>query len=274
MAWWGQNNPKNKGGYAKKQQPARKETQQSKPMEAGWLPAYDASGPKDGGGGSTSSSSSTLDPQLLVVLKQLAEANPAAAGTINELLPDQDHMEIKEQQKKINVLRRLQQRIHKKEAQIKTKEQQMETFMEQVKVHVTKEKQRHKDEIEELRKDIEQARTDILKIKNGGNLETGNNAEMELEEILDTSATSKETEELKRRLIQAEQEKVQATTMMYNMQKKLDQFMEQYAHAGAHAPPHLPTPTEEEMQNLEDAQFAAMCQTQFPIDRVRLIPMK
>ena len=200
MAWWGQNNPKNKGGYAKKQQPARKETQQSKPMEAGWLPAYDASGPKDGGGGSTSSSSS-LDPQLLVVLKQLAEANPAAADTINELLPNQDHMEIKEQQKKINVLRRLQQRIHKKEAQIKTKEQQMETFMEQVKVHVTKEKQRHKDEIDELRKDIEQARTDILKIKNGGNLETGNNAEMELEEILDPSATSKETEELKRRLM-------------------------------------------------------------------------
>ena len=139
----------------------------------------------------------------------------------------------------------------------------MEKFMEQMKVHVTKEKQRHKEELDELRKEIDQAKTDIQKIKNGANPETGNQAELELEELLDTNTTAKETENLKRRLAKAEQEKLQATTMMYNMQQKLDQFMEQYAHVAATTPQHLPVPTDEEMQILEDAQFAAMFKAQF-----------
>lgn len=163
------------------------------------------------------------------MLKQIAEANPGTADKIKDLLPNQDQQDIKDQQKKINLLRRLQQRIQKKESQIKTKEQQMENFIEQVKAHVTKEKARHKEEVECLKKEIEQAKTDLQKIKDGEQMEAQNQEDMDLEEVLDVSAPDVEKDQLRGRLAEAEKANQEMQQQLASFQNQMAEFMQQYS---------------------------------------------
>lgn len=172
-----------------------------------------------------------MDPQLLNVLKQIAETNPEAAEKIHGLLPgqdQQDQQDIKDQQKKINILRRLQQRIMKKENQIKTKETQMETFIQQMKDHILREKQRHKEELEELRKEIEQARSDIQKIKNGDTMENQNQMELDLEEVLETADHDEEKNQLREKLQTAEKANADMQRQLCGLQQQMTEFMQNY----------------------------------------------
>jgi len=165
------------------------------------------------------------------VLKQIAETNPEAAEKINGLLPgqdEQDQQEIKDQQKKINLLRRLQQRIQKKENQIKTKESQMDTFIQQMKDHILREKQRHKEEVEELRKEIEQARLDITKIKNGDTMDNQNQMEMELEDVLESPDQDEEKIQLREKLHTAEKVNADMQRQLCGLQLQMTEFMQNY----------------------------------------------
>lgn len=235
MTWWQntQRHPRNtpKG---KQQQNQTKGAQQSKGngQNATWFPAYDAGhGDKESHGASSGSTSASIDPQLLQVLKQIADSNPEAAEKIHGLLPgqdQQDQQEIKDQQKKINLLRRLQQRIQKKENQIKTKESQMDTFIQQMKDHILREKQRHKEELEELRRDIEQARVDIQKIKNGDTMENQNQMDMDLEEVLDSPTHDEEKIQLKEKLHTAEKANSDMQRQLCSLQQQMAEFMQNY----------------------------------------------
>lgn len=242
MTWWQQQqrqprNPKTKTN------PGQKNQQMAKEKGPSPFPPYDA-GAIDkepaGGSGSSASAPAAMDPQVFQVLKQLAVAHPSAAEQINGLLPDPDQQEIKDQQKKINVLRRLQQRVTKKEAQIKMKEQQMDQFIEQMKSHVVKEKLRHKEELEGLRKDIEQAKIDIQKIKDGDSTEPMAHADMELEELLEPGGPDPEKEKLKEKLEKAEQANYAMQQQLQQFQSQMTAFMQaQQAPSPSVAPPGL-----------------------------------
>ena len=235
MTWW-QNNQRPSRNYPKGKQHQNQGKQNQAPKGQGQttspFPAYDAGqADRESHGTSSASASSGMDQQLLQVLKQIAETNPEAAEKIHGLLPgqdQQDQQEIKDQQKKINILRRLQQRIQKKENQIKTKETQMDTFIQQMKDHILREKQRHKEDLEELRKDIEQARLDIQKIKNGDSLENQNQMDMELEEVLEPTPHDEEKTQLKEKLQTAEKANSDMQRQLCSLQLQMTEFMQNY----------------------------------------------
>lgn len=232
MTWWNQQHRQQRNPKGKAPHGQGKNQEVAKGKGSSPFPAYDAGSvekePAGGSSGASSSASTTMDPQLLQVLKQLAASHPSAADQINCLLPDPDQQEIKDQQKRINVLRRLQQRVTKKEAQIKLKEQQMEQFIEQMKSHVLKEKLRHKEELDVLRKDIEQTKIDIQKVKEGDHSDPTPSTEMDLEEILDSPRPDPEKDQLKEQLVKAEQANYAMQQQLHQFQGQMAEFMQVY----------------------------------------------
>ena len=195
------------------------------------FPAYDSNA--GGGSGSASSGSSVpaalAAPEVISLLKKLAGKDEAIAAEVEGYLPNPLKEDIREKQRTINMIRKLQQKVERKEQAIQRKEAQMAQFLEDLKQHISQEKTRHKAEMEQLRLELDEAKEALEKAKNGA---TGESAEMEedLDKTLgldDDVAT--ENQALKLQLAAMEQEKQAQQIQLCNMQSQMNLFMERFA---------------------------------------------
>ena len=124
-------------------------THKDKPKEnTQAFPSYD-------GGASASSSAQPSDGvaipagQVMNLLQKLATQDSMIAEEVAALVPQDyaDKEQMKAQQKHLNMLRKIQTRIAKKEEAFKDKDQQMSTFLTNIRKHVEAEKKRHKEDV-------------------------------------------------------------------------------------------------------------------------------
>lgn len=210
------------------------------------FPAYDA-----GNGASSSSPSATSaleSPEVIQLLRTLAAKDQSIAPQVESLLPDPLKEDLRLKQREINTIRKLQQKVERKEQAISKRESQMTQFLEDIKQHVMQEKARHRADVDQLKKELEEARSALADAKNGKTP-----VEMEQDENLESllcmdSDAAKENQELKQRLALMEKEKRQQCEHMYNMQLKMDAFIKQYADHTHNGGPVAPK------QELEPAQ--------------------
>ena len=225
-------------GWGKSKSPpqnAKKDKEKKdKDQQQGKFPAYDAGG--KGGGSSSSSASASAGlatPEVVELLKTLVAKDQSIAPKVEGLIPDPLKEEIKTKQRAINQIRKLQQKVERKEAAIAKKESQMTSFLEEVKQHVLQEKTRHKAEMEILRRELDEAKEALQSAKDGREVkEEEMNAEIETI-FLDEDEVAKENQELKQKLMILEYEKNQQQEhmqeQMYQMQSQMETFMRQYS---------------------------------------------
>ena len=130
----------------------------------------------DSDGGTTSLPSSAdgatqQDGNIQEFFKEFA----AMAKTMNHplpeklknLIPNTDREEIKEQQKKLNKLRNLRNRIESKEKSLKTDEIKWENWLKEIKDSVIKQRKVHEDNQEKLQAELTQLRKEEEELKKG-----------------------------------------------------------------------------------------------------------
>ena len=87
------------------------------------------------GTSSTSPASTTLPTEVIGLLQKIADKDAEVAAAMSTIIPE-DHneqTELKEQQRRLNAIRKVQTRIHKKEKTIRDKETQMQVFLQDIK---------------------------------------------------------------------------------------------------------------------------------------------
>lgn len=214
----------------RKDQKSRDQDKDKKDKEQQKFPAYDA-----GNGGSTSSGSSSsglpsalAEPAVIQILKTLAAKDESLAPHLEGLIPDPLKEDVREKQRILNQVRKLQQKVERKEQAIARKEGQMVQFLEDIRQHVLQEKQRHQEEIEQLRKELSEAKDALQQIKDGKpppEEEPG----MELDQLLSLDGASiRENDELKKKIALMEDEKNMQAAQMYAMQQQMEAFMRQF----------------------------------------------
>ena len=231
------------------------------------FPSYDGPMPSSGTS-STSTASTTLPTEVIGLLQKIADKDADVAAAMSTIIPE-DHneqTELKEQQRRLNAIRKVQTRIHKKEKNIRDKETQMQVFLQDIKRHVDSEKTRHRTETEALQKDIEELKETLANLKAGKNLTNPKEEVMEdLEELLDPYDGEKG--ELKAQLDKATKEKELMQQQLIQMQTQMTEFMMTYGQQRANSPgvgaPPMPNMTPEQpvktpMSSLQDgANLAA-----------------
>lgn len=225
-------------GKGRKQDPKK-----SQPREdpAGFsLPAYDKaspSAPSSGSGGDAAD-------QMLKLLRDAASRDDAVAKQMEVLFPNQSEKEqLNLQQRHLNAVRKIRQKIQKKENVLSTREAQFQSLMEQIKEHVKKEKARHAQESADLEVEISSLKAELQKLKDTENAETmAVEADPSLEELLPGEEDHMEQERLKKELAAAKAEVQQAQNVAYAMQAQMNAFMEyqQMAAAAGIPSPLLP----------------------------------
>ena len=200
------------------------------------FPSYD--GPMPSSGTSSSPAASTALPtEVIGLLQKIADKDADVAAAMSNIIPE-DHneqAELKEQQRRLNAIRKVQTRIHKKERQIKDKETQMQVFLQDIKRHVDSEKTRHRTETEALQKEIEELKETLVNLKAGKTLQDNKVETMEdLEELLDPYDGEKG--ELKAQLDKATKEKELMQKQLLQMQTQMAEFMMTYGQQRGNSP--------------------------------------
>ena len=221
----------------------RQEPKKSQPRDdpAGFsLPAYDkvsTSAPSSGSGGDAAD-------QMLKLLRDAASRDDAVAKQMEVLFPNQSEKEqLNLQQRHLNAVRKIRQKIQKKENALSTREAQFQAFMDQIKEHVKKEKARHAQESADLEVEISSLKAELQKLKDKENMENmATEEDPSLEEILPGEEDHTEQERLKQELAAAKAEVQQAQNVAYAMQAQMNAFMEyqQMAAAAGIPSPLLP----------------------------------
>lgn len=163
--------------------------------------------------------------EVINLLQQIAAKDPQAAATLDGVLPDPDKEELRSRQKQINGIRKLQQKIERKENAVQKREIQMTKFLEEIRVHVAQEKQRYQQDLATLRKEIADAKVQLQELKDGKEV-----AEAPMEEDLDALLDSdcplaKENQHLKDQIKQMEQNSIQQQNQLYTMQSQMEDFL-------------------------------------------------
>lgn len=153
----------------------------------------------DSDGGATMSGPSAADGHMQdggvqEFVKEILSASQALGRPLPEklkgLLPNVDREEIKEQQKKLNKLRNVRNRIESKERALKQDEAQWDKWLREMRESIIAQKQKHEETQERLEKELMQLRRDEEELKNGKEEEE---PEMELvqdpEELIATMLT-------------------------------------------------------------------------------------
>ena len=200
------------------------------------FPSYD--GPMlSSGSSSTPAASTALPTEVIGLLQKIADKDADVAAAMSNIIPE-DHneqAELKEQQRRLNAIRKVQTRIHKKERQIKDKETQMQVFLQDIKRHVDSEKTRHRTETEALQKEIEELKETLVNLKAGKTLQDNKVETMEdLEELLDPYDGEKG--ELKAQLDKATKEKELMQKQLLQMQTQMAEFMMTYGQQRGNSP--------------------------------------
>ena len=183
----------------------------------------------------------------------MVEQNPKTAEVLEGLIPDPTSTELKTKQRQLNMVRKLMQKIERKEAALVKKENMMNQFLEEMRQHIISEKRRHKSEMDSIKQEIDEAKVALQKVKNGqiDDMET-NKTEEELDALLNLDHAPaelvKENAELKNEIQRMNREHHLQQKQMYDMQNRMEEFMKTFAdsHAGTtkHQPIVAGTPAE------------------------------
>lgn len=194
------------------QWPKRKGQGQAKGNAKGEAPKKGAEGTAvarayDSDGGGTTSGPSTADGSMQdggvqEFVKELLSATQALGRPLPEklkgILPNVDREEIKEQQRRLNKLRNVRNRIEAKERALKQDEVQWDKWLREMRESIVAQKQKHEETQERLEKELAQLRRDEEELKNG-----------------------KEEEEPEMELVQDPEDLITAMLMGKNMDKEL-----------------------------------------------------
>ena len=234
----------------KRANPSQEKDKVEKPADK--FPAYDRHQPAAAGPGS-SSSTSALPQEVIALLQNVVEQNPKTAEVLEGLIPDPTSTELKTKQRQLNMVRKLMQKIERKEAALVKKENMMNQFLEEMRQHIISEKCRHKSEMDSIKQEIDEAKVALQKVKNGqiDDMET-NKTEEDLDALLNLDQAPaelvKENAELKNEIQRMNREHHLQQKQMYDMQNRMEEFMKTFAdsHAGTtkHQPIVAGTPAE------------------------------
>lgn len=193
-------------------------------------------------------SSSTLQGKDVIdLLKKIAGQETDIITEVQKILPaaeeEEEAQKLRQQQKLLNQIRKLQVKLGKKEGSVAQKEQQMQKFLQDIRQHVETEKSRHKKEVEQLQAEIEEIKTQLRDLKSGKPVEV--KQEEDLEDIL--MVDDEEKIMLRQQLDEAKQNQLEMQQQVNNMQEQMAQFMQTYQGAmqadGAGGAPGTTIPT-------------------------------
>ena len=234
MAWnswdkgWGKKSrsPNNQNGEGKD----KDKEKDKKGRDQAKFPSYDAGNAQQSSSASSASSLAITSPEVVQLLRTIAAKDESLAPPVESLLPDPLKEDIREKQKIINTVRKLQQKIERKEQAIARKEGQMAQFLEDIKQHILQEKARHRNDMEQLHKELEETQLALKNLQEGKATNTEMTGNEELETLLDMEdVTNKENVELKKKIQQMEKDKTETQQQMYAMQMQMENFMKHYA---------------------------------------------
>ena len=174
------------------------------------------------------------------------------AQQLESILPEKaeqnDDLAMKHQQQMLNKIRRVKQKIQKKEALLQTKDVQLKSFLEQVRVHVKNEKDRFAQETAETKAELEDLPLELQPLKEGKDMPKEND-EMTLDALLSEGEDKKDPQDqrvLKEQLHAARDEAAQAQMMAYSMKQQLDALTAQFLGLKHLQPAGLTPPPSEE----------------------------
>ena len=202
------------------------------------FPAYDRG--NGGGSGSSASSGSSPPEPILQALLACAAKDKNLAAVVESLVPPglSEDQELKSQQQSLNKIRKLRQRIGKKEAAIQTKNELMASFLEEMKRHIHSEKNRHATEVKELETEVEELKQELALLRSGQ--DKPQEEDVSIEEMLDAEAPEGD-KALRVQLEKAKADVKEAQDVAYAMQAQMQAFLEyQQMAAGAAAPMMVP----------------------------------
>ena len=169
-----------------------------------------------------------LPSEVIDLLQKIATRDSGLAEEVSALLPAEtsEKDQLKMQQKKLNMLRKIQSRISKKEKAIKDKEASMGRFLQEIKKHVESEKIRHKQETELLGKELQELRDQLAKVKDDKMEIVEDETTADLEDILEEN--DQEKIKLKAQLDAAEQANKAMKSQLAQIQGQMTEFMIHY----------------------------------------------
>ena len=129
----------------------------------------------------SSSGGSTQQDGVQDFLKELAKSIGPLPDQLKKLLPNTDRSELKEQQKRLNRLRTLRNRIEAKEKAICQDEQQWEKWLREIKDSIVKQRKQHEDTQERLAAELKALQKEEDDLKKGVEAETEEEKEEDLE---------------------------------------------------------------------------------------------
>ncbi len=178
---------------------------------------------------SRSSTTSLLQGEKVIeLLKRIADKDETALSEVQTMLPaaaeEADADQLRQQQKTLNQVQRLQTKLGKKEASIQTKEQQMQKFMQDIKQHVEAERSRHKKEVEQINQEITEIKSLLQLLKSGKAVSEA--PEEEMEDLFNYD--DEEKSRLKEQLAQSTKEQAEMRQQVAYMQMQMEAFMHDY----------------------------------------------
>lgn len=191
------------------------------------LPSYDATSVPASSSRSSSSPALSND-KMLEILKKIAEKDETVFDEVEKMIPvvveEEESEQLRQQQRRLNQIRKLQGKLGKKEASIQQKEQQMQAFIQEIKQHLESEKSRHKKEVDQLSQDVEEIKQQLALLKAGKDIP----GPME-EDIEETSEpVDAEKVHLRKQVVQAQQDQEEMRKQVAYMKLQMDTLMGQY----------------------------------------------
>ena len=191
--------------------------------------------PYDADGGSSTSAPSSSDgsqqagmqeffKEFMAMSKELGQPLPER---LRKLVPNTDREELKEQQKRLNRLRTLRNRIEGKEKAIKQDEIQWEKWLKDIKESIVSQRQKHEEAQTRLAEELNQLRKEEEDLKNNREEEKEDfeaDEEMDPEVMVDGLLAKEDQQKIKERNTKAEDA---LEVMQKNMEAQYQQRMMQ-----------------------------------------------
>ena len=205
------------------------------------FPSYDTSSLQPSSAASSATNTSNGE-KVIEILKQLAEKDEKAMEALQGLIPvveeEAESGQLRQQQRMLNQIRKLQVKLGKKESAILQRDQQMQKFLQEIRQHVDQEKQRHKKETDLLKEEVVEIKQKLQDLKSGKPVEV--KMENDLEDIL--GFEDEEKTQLKLQLDKANKEQIEMRNKVVYMQQQMEAFMQNYDPANGNiAVPRLET---------------------------------
>ena len=215
--------------------------------------AYDSDGSSTMSSRSSAAGSTQLDAGVQDFFKEFMEAAKSIGQPIPEklksMMPNTDREEIKSQQRRLNKLRSLRNRIEAKERSLKQDETQWDTWLKEIKESIYTQKKKHEEAQERMELELQNLRKEEEDLKNGvedneEQMEEEEDLELQLEQLMDGKQSKKQIDQKALQAMKKEMEaeyQVRMTKeremMQHEFQKMLHQTLALQATASGLAKP-------------------------------------